>query len=150
MTDWSPATLWWLAAGGLVAAELLTGTFYLLMLALGAAAGALAAHAGLSANVQLLAAALGGGGGVAAWHAWRQRRPSARPAEDAQQHLDIGCTVQVVAWSSDGTARVHHRGSDWDARYDGPDAARPGPHVIRAVLGNRLVLARPGHGATPA
>ena len=38
--DWSASTGWWLAAGVLVAAELATGTFYLLMLALGAAAGA--------------------------------------------------------------------------------------------------------------
>ena len=36
--DWSASTGWWLAAGVLVAAELATGTFYLLMLALGAAA----------------------------------------------------------------------------------------------------------------
>jgi hypothetical protein len=32
------STLWWLATGGLVAVELLTGTFYLLMMALGLAA----------------------------------------------------------------------------------------------------------------
>ena len=29
------STIWWLLAGGLVVAELLTGTFYLLMLAVG-------------------------------------------------------------------------------------------------------------------
>jgi len=39
-------TIWWLVAGALVALELTTGTFYLLMLALGAAAGAVVAHAG--------------------------------------------------------------------------------------------------------
>ena len=33
------STLWWLAAGIVVAAELLTGSFYLLMLALGACRG---------------------------------------------------------------------------------------------------------------
>ena len=31
------STIWWLLAGGLVVAELLTGTFYLLMLAVGVA-----------------------------------------------------------------------------------------------------------------
>ena len=36
--DWSASTVWWLAAGVLVAAELATGTFYLLMLALGCVA----------------------------------------------------------------------------------------------------------------
>ena len=40
--DWSHATTWWIVAGVLVAAELATGTFYLLMLALGAAAAAMA------------------------------------------------------------------------------------------------------------
>ena len=33
--DLNTSTLWWLVAGALVAAELLTGTFYLLMLAIG-------------------------------------------------------------------------------------------------------------------
>jgi membrane protein implicated in regulation of membrane protease activity len=41
-------TIWWLLAGTAVAVELLTGTFYLLMLAIGLVAAALAAHAGLS------------------------------------------------------------------------------------------------------
>ena len=36
--DWSHATWWWVATGVLVAAELATGTFYLLMLAIGTAA----------------------------------------------------------------------------------------------------------------
>src|SRR5687767_15845431 len=33
---WASSTVWWVIAGGLVAVELATGTFYLLMLALGA------------------------------------------------------------------------------------------------------------------
>ena len=37
--DWNPATLGWVAAGAAVAAELATGTFYLLMVAFGLAAG---------------------------------------------------------------------------------------------------------------
>ena len=47
--SWAASTVWWVVAGVLVAVELATGTFYLLMLALGAAAAALAAHAGRSA-----------------------------------------------------------------------------------------------------
>jgi len=42
------STIWWLIAGSLVGIELMTGTFYLLMLAIGASAGAIAAHAQLS------------------------------------------------------------------------------------------------------
>ena len=41
------STLWWLATGVVVIVELLSGTFYLLMLAIGLAAGAVAAHLGL-------------------------------------------------------------------------------------------------------
>ena len=33
------STIWWLLAGGAVALELFTGTFYLLMVALGLGAG---------------------------------------------------------------------------------------------------------------
>ena len=44
----SEPTLWWLVTGAIVVAELLTGTFYLLMLGLGAVAAALAAHLGAS------------------------------------------------------------------------------------------------------
>jgi hypothetical protein len=45
--DWSWSTWWWIATGALVAAELVTGTFYLLMLALGTAVAALVGMAGL-------------------------------------------------------------------------------------------------------
>jgi len=142
MSDWSDATLWWLVAGGLVAAELLTGTFYLLMLALGAAAGAIAAHAGLSGTAQMALAALTGGGSVAAWHVWRRRLAGSAAETTVDQSLDIGSPVQVVQWSADGTARVHHRGSDWNACYAGPGPAEPGRHVIRAVSASGLVLER--------
>ena len=55
------ATIWWLVTGVLVAAELMTGTFYLLMLTIGAVAAALTAHMGGSLTVQLVTAALIGG-----------------------------------------------------------------------------------------
>ena len=46
--DLPASTFWWVAAGIAVAAELATGTFYLLMMALGLAAAAIGAHLGLS------------------------------------------------------------------------------------------------------
>ena len=63
--DWQVSTLWWLVCGALVALELATGTFYLLMLALGAVAAAVSAHAALGLSAQLAAAALVRGGAVA-------------------------------------------------------------------------------------
>ncbi|CAD5366400.1 Putative activity regulator of membrane protease YbbK [Rubrivivax sp. A210] len=140
--DWNPPTLWWLAAGALVAAELATGTFYLLMLALGCAAAALAAHVGAGATAQVVAAALLGGGATVAWHLRRQRVQQAAPAEsNADVNLDIGQRVQVEAWSADGTARVHYRGAAWSARLARPGAAQPGRHTIVAIHGSELQLA---------
>lgn len=141
--DWNAPTLWWLAAGVLVAAELATGTFYLLMLALGAAAGALAALAGLGLTAQLALAALLGGGAVVLWHLRRRQHPAALPAQsNPDVNIDIGSTVQVPNWQADGTARVPYRGSSWEARHVGGGAAQPGLHVIRAVEGTRLLLER--------
>ena len=47
------ATLWWIMAGITVAAELLIGSFYLLMIALGLAAGGLAAWLGFGDTAQV-------------------------------------------------------------------------------------------------
>ena len=144
--DLNASTLWWLATGALVAVELATGTFYLLMLAIGCVAAALAAHAGLATTGQLLAAAVIGGGAVALWHQRRIRVPAARPSQNNRDvHLDIGSAVQVERWHDDGTARVHYRGAGWDARYAGSGAPTPGEHIVSAVDGNRLVLRRAGH-----
>jgi len=144
--DWSASTAWWLTAGVLVAAELATGTFYLLMLALGAAAGALAAHAGLGLTAQTGAAAVLGGGAVVLWHLRRSRQPAGLPAAtNPDVNLDVGGTVQVSAWQPDGSARVSYRGSAWNARHAGPGHPAPGLHVIRAVDGNHLVLERAPH-----
>jgi membrane protein implicated in regulation of membrane protease activity len=140
--DLNTATVWWILAGALVAVELVTGSFYLLMLAIGAAAGALAAHAGMGLSPQVVAFALVGGGAVAAWHFKRSKLPGAEPAErNRDVNLDIGQAVQVAAWNADGTARVTYRGSAWLVRIAAGAAALPGPHVIVAVQGSELQVA---------
>ncbi len=141
--DWTASTAWWLIAGALVAAELATGTFYLLMLALGAAGGAVAAHLGLSSNLQIATAAVLGGGAVVAWHLRRTASPPSLPASaNPDVNLDIGGTVRVTHWQADGSARVHYRGTEWDARHVGPGLAAAGEHTIRAIEGSRLLLDR--------
>jgi membrane protein implicated in regulation of membrane protease activity len=140
--NWDASTLWWLAAGGLVAAELATGTFYLLMVALGCAAGALAALAGLSAAPQLWLAAVVGAGATGLWHLRRQRQPQAQPAASNRDvNLDIGQHLQVARWDADGSARVPYRGAKWAVRHAGPGTPRPGEHVIVALDGNELRVA---------
>ncbi|HSI60483.1 MAG TPA: NfeD family protein [Ideonella sp.] len=141
--DWSNTTWWWIAVGMLVAAELVTGTFYLLMLAIGTAAGGLASYAGFSFTGQLLSAALIGGGAVVAWHLYRRRQPAAAPAAaNHDMNLDIGGHVHVTAWAPDGSARVSYRGAGWDARHAGAGQPAPGDFVIVRVDGNQLVLER--------
>ena len=139
--DWTAPTLWWLAAGVLVAAELATGTFYLLMVALGVAAGAVAAHSGLSATAQWVSAALVGAGATVAWHLLRARSPRSAPAEaNRDVNLDIGQTVLVPAWQSDGTARVAYRGAQWQVRLQPGATATSGEHTIVALRGTELQL----------
>lgn len=142
MAEWSATTVWWLVAGGLVAVELLTGTFYLLMLALGAALGALAAWSGMGSSAQLVVAALAGSAGVAVIH-WRRRlrqRQAVASGRSNDMNLDVGASVQVSAWQPDGSTRVQHRGSAWDALYQGSGSPQPGEHLIQGVHGNRLLL----------
>ena len=140
--DFGLATAWWLLAGVLVAVELLSGTFYLLALALGAAAAAIAAHAGAGFTGQLVTAALVGGGSTALWHYRRARQPRSAPAERKRDvNLDIGQTVRVEAWDDEGLAQVHYRGARWSARFGGTGPRKPGMHVIVALRGNQLELA---------
>ena len=138
----SESTIWWVLAAGAVAVELMTGTFYLLMLATGLAAGAIAAYLGFAVIGQMLVAAAVGGGAVAAWH-WH-RSSSPRPltaSSNPDVHLDIGERVHVLRWNADGTASVHFRGAHWTAvAADPADAAIGGDFRIKAMLGNRLVI----------
>ena len=132
------STLWWLLAGAAVAVELLTGTFYLLMLGIGMAAGALAAHAGVSTPAQLVVAAIVGGGAVVAWHLVRRQRFA--PGAGTNLDFDAGERVHVDAWTSDNTASVRYRGTVWTAVPAGGTPAGTGPHRVRQVDGSRLVL----------
>jgi len=133
------STVWWLAAGVLVAAELLSGSFYLLMLALGAGMGALCAHLGLGAAGQLLWAALVGLGAACACYAVRKRRGAGRSSRSIN-NLDIGATVMVAQWGVDGTAQVRYRGAQWTAMTRTQQPGMPGMHRVAEVVGNRLLL----------
>jgi membrane protein implicated in regulation of membrane protease activity len=138
--------LWllWLVVGFvLVIAELVTGTFYLLVIGLGAFAAALVAWAGGNEIVQALAGsavALGGMFLVHHWHAARRHRDDAHG-----NFLDRGQAVVLESWTNElaGFARVKYRGTSWDARLAEP-AARPVPGAtlyIEALEGNTLVVA---------
>lgn len=137
MADWS---FWLLAAGVIVIFELFTGTFYLLMIAIGVAFGGLAALAGAGLPAQTLVAAVVG---VAATVLLRRSKYGGRNRSDAavdpNVNMDIGQTVNVPQWQ-DHTARVMYRGALWDVEL-APDATpAPGLFTIREVRGSRLIV----------
>ena len=135
------STIWWLIAGAFVALELITGTFYLLMLAVGMAAAALAAQAGAGIVLQLLVAALVGGGAVVVWYQVKKRKPADPSARaDRSVNLDVGEIVQIEAWNPDGTANVRYRGSNWTAIHRSGVIPSAGAHRVSELVGSRLLV----------
>jgi membrane protein implicated in regulation of membrane protease activity len=137
------STFWWIAAAGLVIAEMLTGTVYLLAMAAGLIAGALAAHAGLAMNLQILVAAVVSTVATLAWHfshARKSRMSSVHANANTDVHQDIGAQVQVDAWQTDGTAKVSYRGSQWSVVAAVGSPMQPGLHRVTQVIGSRLVV----------
>ena len=146
MTDWM---VWFGLAGVLVVLEMFTGTFYLLMIAIGFVAAGCAALLAAGSSVQLVVAALVG---VIATYGLRRSKWGKTARRDAERdpnvNLDVGQSLVVEEWSGiEGevrTSRVMYRGAMWDVELEAGAHARPGRHVIREVRGNRLVVAQSG------
>jgi membrane protein implicated in regulation of membrane protease activity len=136
---------WCTAFAVLLGLELMTGSFYLLMLALGAASAAALSYFNSSVAVQILTASLVGVGAVSIWH-WRRSQRLVKTSSSPQDiHLDVGAHVQVDGWQSDQTSRVNYRGAQWAARLGDDQSASslvPGPGIyrIREISGNSLIL----------
>ncbi len=135
----------WLALAGLVVIlELMTGTFYLLMIAIGLCAGALLAFLHATFSWQMLVAAIVGAGTTSLLHRSRfglsARRNAAR---DPNIHIDIGQTLQVDEWQARGdglfVARVKYRGAMWDVELRQAQA-HSGQFLISEMNGSRLIV----------
>jgi len=132
--------IWAVAGLALVISELLTGTFYLLVLGIAALAGAAAAFSGFGFWTQAVVASVVAVAGVV----WVQQRrrvmvPKAMPSPD------VGQPVTWEAWVNepDRYARVRHRGASWEARVRGECAGEAGELLyIVAVDGNTLEVAK--------
>jgi membrane protein implicated in regulation of membrane protease activity len=137
MADWM---VWLAAAGVLIVLELFTGTFYLLMIAIGLVFGALAAWLGAAMPVQTIVAAVVGIVATGILHRSRLgRRSRVDPARDQNVNLDIGERVTVDAWHG-ARARVMYRGALWDVEL-GPGAQpQAGDFRIVEVQGSRLIV----------
>jgi membrane protein implicated in regulation of membrane protease activity len=138
MADWMG---WLVAAGVLVVLELFSGTFYLLMIAIGLAIGGIVALLGAGLPLQAIAAAAVGAATVWLLHRSRFGRPARHEAtRDRNVNLDIGQQVTVPAWNG-SRARVMYRGALWDVELGQGATAHPGDFCIVEVQGSRLVVA---------
>ena len=132
--------LWAILGLGLVIVELLTGTFYLLMLGLAAFGAALAAWMGQPFGVQAVVAAVVAAGGCYGAHVYR-----AKNGKQQMPAIDAGQPASFENWIDEGArlARVRYRGASWDASIEGDaqEAAPPAPGSLLYVVrtdGNTL------------
>ena len=137
---------WWWAIGGsaLVIAELITGTFYLLVIGIAAFAGAAAAYLHYSFWIQAVVAAAIAIAGVTLVTRFRHAQGTTPSVA-----LDVGQSVVLDSWVNehDRIARVRYRNAVWDARVlDEQGAAAGRTLYITHVDGNTLHVsaARPG------
>ena len=131
---------WAIAGLVLVIVELLTGTFYLLMLALAAFGAAAAAWLGYEFPIQALVAAVVAGAGCYGVHVYRARDQHARMAP-----IDAGMPASFETWIDAGSrlARVRYRGASWDAHVEGADTVEPGAMLyVLSADGNTLKVAK--------
>jgi membrane protein implicated in regulation of membrane protease activity len=135
-----PALAWAIIGLGLVIVELLTGTFYLLMLGIAAFGAAGAAWLGRDFPVQVLVAALIAAAGCYAVHVYREKNRTRQ-----MPPLDAGMPASFETWIDPGArlARVRYRGASWDARVEGRESLEPGATVyVLATDGNTLKVVK--------
>jgi membrane protein implicated in regulation of membrane protease activity len=128
--------LWAILGLGLVITELLSGTFYLLMLGVAAFGAALAAWLGQGFGVQALVAAVIAAFGCYGVHVYR-----AKNARQQMAPLDAGQPASFESWVDQGArlARVRYRGASWDALVDGEGTPDAGAMLyVTSTSGNTL------------
>lgn len=144
MADLDPALAWAVLGLTLVVIELLSGTFYLLVLGLAAFGAAAVAWAGQDFALQALVAAALAAGGCYAVYAYR-----ARNAARQMPPLDSGQPATFEAWIDERArlARVRYRDAVWEAVVEEGGAPGAGAIVyVTAASGNtlRVSVRRPG------
>jgi membrane protein implicated in regulation of membrane protease activity len=130
--------VWALVGLTLVVVELLTGTFYLLMLGVAAFGAALAAWLGQGFPVQVIVGAVIAALGCYLVHAYREKNK-----HQQMSSVDAGQPASFEEWVDRGghLARVRYRGASWDAQIDAAEGTEPAPGAMLYVLsthGNTL------------
>lgn len=135
-----PSLAWAIVGLALVLSELLTGTFYLLMLGLAAFGAAGAAYLGFGFPAQAIVAAVVSAAGCYGVHVYR-----AKSAARQMPPIDTGMPATFESWIDAGArlARVRYRGAPWEALVEGPDGIEPGFTVyVLSTDGNTLKVAK--------
>ena len=137
-----PWLAWTIAGFALIIVEMMSGTFYLLVIGIGAFAGAAVAGLGGGYIAQALGASVVAMIGTAIVYFWHMgRRKAASPTENM---LDVGQSVVLETWSdaAQGMARVRYRGTTWDARVLADPKPDPGATLyITGLEGSTLLVA---------
>jgi membrane protein implicated in regulation of membrane protease activity len=133
---------WWVGAGVLIVAELMTGTFYLLMIALGFLAGVIAYAFDAPLDLQFAIAALVALIAVTVLRRVRSRRQrrGVEVSRNPDVNLDIGSTLTVKEWHN-GRARALYRGAEWDIELSPGEPDDAPLYEITALRGNSLIVA---------
>ena len=132
--------IWLLVGFGLVILELLTTTFYLLMLGVAAFGGAVVAYAGRGFETQIIVAAILAAAGCYGVHIYR-----AKNSKQQMASVDAGQPANFESWVDEGggRARVRYRGASWDAHIGGQGALDPGALLyVEQIEGHTLKVSR--------
>jgi membrane protein implicated in regulation of membrane protease activity len=135
-----PALAWAILGLALVIAELLSGTFYLLMFGAAAFGAAAVAYFSHPFPAQAIVACAVGGLGCYGVHVYR-----ARNRAEQMPPIDAGMPASFETWidAAARLARVRYRGATWEARVDGAEGLEPGATVyVLAADGNTLKVAK--------
>jgi membrane protein implicated in regulation of membrane protease activity len=134
--------IWAIVGLVLVITEVMTGTFYLLVLGIAAFASALVAYFNAGVFTQVAATGIVAVIGLFVVHRWRQSQPARSLSDDS---LDIGQSVTMESWIDQVARRVRvkYRGSSWDAELVGDANINVNDTLfICGAQGNQLQVSR--------
>ncbi|MBO7174044.1 MAG: NfeD family protein [Burkholderiaceae bacterium] len=133
--------VWLVSAAILGIAEMLVGTFYLLVLAGAAVVAAVASLMNATLEWQLAAFAVVALAGSLWVRRFRALNAGVNEKEVHQlQNLDEGQLVEVANFDEQGRTKVQYRGAEWMAQAASGQALTAGAWRIVEVKGNVLVI----------
>ena len=128
---------WLILASVFLILEMLTGGFYLLVLALGFAFGALLQWLNIGWSVQVFAVSFLIFIGFFGLRFWSKKQPAPALIEES---LDVGALVVVISWSHK-VGRIRYRGTEWAAMSTTPQLwPAETPAIICRVEGSLFVV----------